>query len=53
MTRKVFVSIKSDANDSGTIKEDIQIVTKSDIFKIPIEAIILSAEQFDIVNNET
>jgi hypothetical protein len=34
------------------IKEEIIIMTKSDHFKVPVEATILSAEEFDKKNTE-
>lgn len=45
MIRKVAVTIYS--SKVGLIKDTLQIVTKSDIFKIPIEATIVSAENYD------
>jgi len=45
MIKKVSVSIFS--KDQGTIKDTLQIVTKADIFKIPIEATILSEENYE------
>jgi len=45
MIRKVAVTIFS--SKVGLIKDTLQIVTKSDIFKIPIEATIVSAENYD------
>jgi len=45
MIRKVVVTINS--TEEGNIKENLQIVTKSDIYKIPIEANILSPENFE------
>lgn len=53
MTKKLYVIIKSDPEDTGVIKEEIQILTKADIFKIPVEAHIMSKEQFDEVNKES
>lgn len=44
MTRKVSISISS--IEECTIKEVLQIVTKTDVFKIPIEAQFLSAENY-------
>ena len=44
MTRKISVTIM--AHEEGKIKETLQIVTKTDIFKIPIEADVLSAENY-------
>lgn len=45
MIRKIAVTIQ--ANEEGNIKDILQIVTKADIFKIPIEANILSAEEYE------
>jgi hypothetical protein len=45
MIRKVLVTVH--AKEPGTIKEVLHIVTKSDIFKIPIEATILSAQNYE------
>jgi hypothetical protein len=44
MIRKVCVSIT--AKEPGAVKEELHIVTKSDVFKIPIEATIVSAEDY-------
>ena len=43
--KKVSVSIFS--TNEGTIKDSLSIVTKADIFKIPIEATILSEENYE------
>ena len=45
MTKKVLVTIFS--REEGTIKETLNIVTKADVFKIPIEANILSEENYE------
>jgi hypothetical protein len=45
MMRRLVVTIS--AKDLGKIKEDVQIVTKSDIFKLKVEAEIVSAEEYD------
>lgn len=45
MIRKLLVTIH--ANEEGSLKETLQIVTKSDIYKIPVEAVILSPEDYD------
>ena len=43
MTKKVSVMIKATGDtENGTVKEEVQIATKHDIFKLPIEAMILS-----------
>lgn len=44
MTRKISVTVR--ANEECNIKETLQILTKTDIFKIPIEASFLSAENY-------
>ena len=45
MIRKVSVTILS--KEPAQIKDVLHIVTKSDIFKIPIEAIVLSAADYE------
>lgn len=43
MFKRIIVTIKATEEDSlGKIKEEIHIMTKSDIFKVPVEAMILS-----------
>jgi hypothetical protein len=47
MTKRLVVTIRATEGDSlGKIKEEIQIMTKSDVFKVPVEAVILSPEAF-------
>jgi len=47
MTKRIIVCIKATEGDSlGKIKEEIQVMTKSDVFKVPVEAVILSPEAF-------
>ncbi len=53
MIRKLIVTIQANNCPTGTLREEIQIVTKHDIYKVPIEAEILSLEEFDEVNRET
>ena len=50
MIRKVLVSISS--KEEGIVKETLHIVTKSDIFKIPIEAHILTPENYEREQHE-
>lgn len=50
MIRKVAVTIN--AREEGTVKDLLHIVTKSDVFKIPIEANILSPEEYERELNE-
>ena len=45
MIKKVSVMIYSP--NEGTIKDSLQIVTKADIFKIPIEATIMSEDNYE------
>lgn len=48
MHRKLIVTIKATAPDSlGKIKEELHIVTKSDVYKLPIEAEILNAQAYE------
>lgn len=43
MTRKLIVTVLASAQDAlGKIKEEIHIVTKSDVFKLMVEAEIFS-----------
>ena len=44
MIRKLSVTVQS--NDEGIVKETLQIMSKTDIFKIPIEANIMSVENY-------
>jgi|AACY02.9.fsa_nt_gi hypothetical protein len=47
MTKKLIVTIKATEEDSlGKIKEEIHVMTKSDVFKVPVEAMILSVEGY-------
>jgi hypothetical protein len=50
MTKRVIVTVQ--ASTLGKIKEEVQIQTKSDIFKVPIDAIVLSKVEFTAQNNE-
>lgn len=51
MTKRIIISIK--ASDLGKIKEELQIMTKSDIFKVPVDGMVLSGEEFANLNNES
>lgn len=47
MTKKVFIQIRlSDPKDTTKIKEEIQIMTKADVFKVPVEAVLLNEEEY-------
>ena len=50
MTRKVLVSVVS--GEPGKIKEEVHIVTKSDVFKLKIEAEVMDHSSFDEKNQE-
>lgn len=48
MTKRLVVTIRATEGDSlGKIKEEIQVMTKSDVFKVPVEALVLSLEAFE------
>ena len=53
MLRKIYVSIRSHPDDESNVKEEIQILTKSDIFKIPVEATILGEHKFREIEEES
>lgn len=54
MTKRFIVTICASSLESlGKMKEEIQVMTKSDIFKLPVEALVLSAEEFDKQNQES
>lgn len=45
MMKRILITIRLSENDDGNkIKEDIMIMTKHDIFKLPIEAQIVSRD---------
>jgi hypothetical protein len=53
MTKRFIVTIQASSAESlGKLKEEIQVMTKSDIFKVPVEALVLSQEEFDKQNQE-
>ena len=52
MLKKIIVSIRTNPDDDSKIKEDLQILTKHDVFKIPIEATILPEDKFKEVDEE-
>lgn len=45
MIRRVTVTVL--AKEQGSVKDILHIVTKSDVFKIPIEATILSPDAYE------
>ena len=53
MVKKVVVSIRvpEDAQTPATIKDTLTIMSKHDIFKLPISAKLLSEEEWDEENN--
>ena len=53
MTKKLVVVLQASVAESlGKLKDEIQIMTKSDVFKIPVEALVLSSEEFNKQNQE-
>jgi len=53
MTKRFIVTVQASSAESlGKLKEEIQVMTKSDIFKVPVEALVLSQEEFDKQNQE-
>ena len=54
MTKRLIVTLQASSADSlGKVKEEIQVMTKSDVFKLPVEALVLSQEEFDKQNQES
>ena len=54
MTKRLIVTVQASSAESlGKLKEEIQVMTKSDIFKVPVEALVLSQEEFDKQNQES
>ena len=47
MTRKVLVTLdlESEGTAAGDVREEVQIVTKSDVFKLKVEATIVTPEE--------
>lgn len=53
MTKQIIVQIRVAEDESnGIIKETIQINSKHEIFKLPIQATIVSEEEFAEMNNK-
>ena len=53
MIKQVSVSIRVSEDETDlpiTIKDTIQIVSKHDVFKIPVSATVISAQEFDELN---
>jgi len=48
MTKTIIVTIRTSPDDEGSpkIKESVVVMTKTDHFKLPVEAIVLSEEEF-------
>lgn len=55
MTKKLIVTIRAGAVSEGKtqIKEEVQIMTKSDIFKLGIEAEVVTQQEFDQLQRKT
>ena len=48
MTKKVLVQLQlSNSTDTSRIKEEIVIMTKFDLFKVPVEAMVLSNADYE------
>jgi len=49
MTKRLCVTIRltEENGESAKIKEEIHIMTKSDVFKVPVEATVVSKEEFE------
>ena len=55
MTKRLVITIRCPQSGEDAlkkIKEEVIIMTKTDHFKVPVEALVLSAEEFDSRNNE-
>ena len=55
MLKQVSVSIRvaeDESNLPSKVEDVIQIVTKHDIFKVPVSATILSASEFEEANDQ-
>jgi hypothetical protein len=51
MTKRLIITIiASGENSDGKIKDEIQIMTKSDIFKVPVECTIISRKEAEDVD---
>jgi len=56
MTKTIIIKIRAslpDAVSLGMIREEVHIMTKSDIFKLPVDATILSADDYNQQNEES
>lgn len=55
MTKRLVITIRCPQSGEDAlkkVKEEIIIMTKTDHFKVPVEAVVLSAEEFDSRNQE-
>lgn len=53
MTRKVLVTLELGENaQKGEIREEVQIVTKSDVFKLKVEASVVTVEELQKLEAE-
>jgi hypothetical protein len=52
MTRKLIVGVRADLSDGSRVKEEVSIQTKHDVFKIPVEANIVTKEKFEEANRD-
>lgn len=53
MIKQIIVSIRvAEDETNGTIKETIQINSKHEVFKLPIQATIVGEDEFAEMNNK-
>jgi len=55
MTKRLMITIRCPQSGEDAlkkIKEEVIIMTKTDHFKVPVDALVLSAEEFDSRNND-
>ena len=53
MTGKICVELKTQDDKTGKLKDEFQIVTKSEIYKIPVFANILNIEDYNNIEKES
>jgi hypothetical protein len=53
MIRRIIVEVHTNSSDAGKLEEEFQIITKSDIYKIPVYANIMSATAYDDIEKES
>jgi hypothetical protein len=56
MTKKLIITVRASMPDAGTLgklREEVQVMTKSDVYKVPVDCQILTQEEFDKQNQES